>query len=59
MLPLIPGHLLGFGTVDAKYLISVTRLFERAFFDVYLKGSEKEVLIGLFDDFDDVMTRSK
>jgi hypothetical protein len=59
MMPLIPGQLLGFGTVDAKYLVSVTRLFEHAFFDVYLKGAEKEILISLFDDFDDVMTRSK
>lgn len=59
MLPLIPSSTLGFGTVDSTYLIRVTRFFEKAFFDVYLKGVEKEVLIDLFDDFDDVMIRIK
>lgn len=59
MLPLIPSSTLGFGTVSPLYLIMVTRSFEKAFFDVYLKGAEKEVLLGLFDDFDDVMIRVK
>jgi dienelactone hydrolase len=59
MLPLIPSSILGFGTVDSSYLIKVTRSFEKAFFDVYLKGVEKEVLLDLFDDFENVMIRTK
>jgi len=59
MLPLIPGQLLGFGTIDATYLVKVTRLFEQAFFDVYLKGAEKQILTDLFDEFNDVLIRLK
>lgn len=59
MLPLIPSSTLGFGTVDARSLIILTRCFEHAFFDVYLKGAEKEELIDLFDNFDDVLIRIK
>ena len=58
-LPFIPRSVLGFGSVDSQYLIRVTRLFEKAFFDVYLKGAEKEELVDLFDDFDDVLIRIK
>ena len=59
MLPLIPSSILGFGTVDALDLIIITRFFEHAFFDVYLKGAEKEELIDLFDNFDNVLIRIK
>jgi hypothetical protein len=59
MLPLIPSSTLGFGSIDSNQLIKITRLFERAFFDVFLKGYEKEVLVDLFDDFSEVMIRIK
>lgn len=59
MLPLIPSSTLGFGSIDSNQLIKITRLFELAFFDVFLKGYEKEVLIDLFDDFSEVMIRIK
>jgi hypothetical protein len=59
LLPLIPSSTLGFGTVDAHRLIMITRFFEHAFFDVYLKGAEKGELIELFDNFDDVLVRVK
>ncbi len=59
MLPLIPSELLGFGTVDPQYLIKVTRRFEKAFFDVYLQGVEKEELTSLFDDFEGVLIKEK
>lgn len=59
LLPLIPSELLGFGTIDPQYLIKVTRRFENAFFDVYLKDAEKDELGSLFDEFKGVMIKEK
>ena len=59
LMPFVPSSSLGFGTADSRYVIGVTRLFEKAFFDVYLKNVDKNVLVDLFDDFDDVLIKEK
>ena len=59
LMPFVPSSSLGFGTADSMYVIGVTRLFEKAFFDVYLKNEDKNVLVELFDDFDDVLIKVK
>ena len=51
MLPLIPQKLLGFGTVDAKLMTEIVRLFILNFFDVYLKGEQETKIIDLSEDF--------
>jgi len=59
LLPNIPSSILGFGTVDSHYLIQITRQLEKAFFDVYLKGMEKETLVDLLDDYDIILVKIK
>ncbi|MDG6219110.1 MAG: hypothetical protein QCI00_06690, partial [Candidatus Thermoplasmatota archaeon] len=59
MMPLIPASILGFGTVNPIHLIRITRLFELAFFDVFLKEYDKEMLTDLFNEFSDVMVKIK
>ena len=51
MLPLIPQNLLGFGTVDAKLMTEIVRLFILEFFDVYLKGEPLSEIIDLAENF--------
>ena len=51
MLPLIPQKLLGFGTIDAKLMVEIVRLFIVEFFDVYLKNETRTNIINLAEDF--------
>ena len=53
--PLIPGEPLGFGTIEAKRLINITKSYEIAFFNVYLKGEPRERLLELSSLFDEVI----
>jgi pimeloyl-ACP methyl ester carboxylesterase len=53
--PLIPSEPLGFGTIDAKRLINITKSYEIAFFNVYLKHEPLENLLELSSMFDEVM----
>ena len=41
----LPSNLLGFGTIDAKRLVNITRVIEQVFFDVYLKGENERCVI--------------
>jgi len=52
MLPLIPQELLNFGTVDAKLMTEIVRLFVVKFFDVYLKSEPVQGIINLKEEFD-------
>ena len=52
--PLIPAEPLGFGTIDAKRLINITKSYEIAFFNVYLKHEPLENLLKLSSMFDEV-----
>jgi hypothetical protein len=57
--PLIPAKILGFGTIDSKRLVNITKSFEIAFFEVYLKGKPVESLIGLASEFEEVKFQYK
>ena len=52
MLPLIPQELLNFGTVDAKLMVEIVRLFIVGFFDVYLKSAPVQSIIDLAEEFE-------
>ena len=52
MLPLIPQNLLNFGTIDAKLMTEIVRLFVLEFFNVYLKGEPILGIIDLVEEFD-------
>ncbi len=54
MVPLIPSNLLGFGTIEPKRCVSITRNFELAFFEVYLKGEPVSNIIDLANFYEDV-----
>jgi hypothetical protein len=51
---LIPPKILGFGTIEPKRMVNITRIFELMFFEVYLKGRPVEDLINLGSEFEDV-----
>jgi hypothetical protein len=51
MLPLIPQKILGFGTIDAKLMVEIVRLFIVEFFNVYLKNENETSIIDLAEDF--------
>lgn len=53
MIPNIPQKLLGFGTIDAKLMTQVVRLFVVEFFDCYLKGEPQQDIIDLSDYYQD------
>ncbi|KYK22910.1 hypothetical protein AYK21_03370 [Thermoplasmatales archaeon SG8-52-2] len=54
LVPLIPPKILGFGTIEPKRMINITRIFELMFFEVYLKDRPKQDLIDLGSFFEDV-----
>lgn len=47
LVPLIPPKILGFGTIPPKRMMNITKTFETAFFEVYLKGEPVETLLDL------------
>jgi hypothetical protein len=57
--PLIPARILGFGTIDPKRHVNITRIFELMFFEVYLKDRPAEDIINLGLIFDDVTIEHK
>lgn len=54
LLPLVPPVLLGFGTIEPKLQVNITRMITKMFFDVYLKGVDKEDLITLLKSIKEV-----
>ena len=54
LLPLVPREFLGFGTIEPKRMVNITKSFELAFFKVYLKDFSSDILINLSYIFDEV-----
>jgi hypothetical protein len=54
LVPLIPKNILGFGTIEPKRHVNITRNFERYFFEVYLKERGQQDLIDLADFYKEV-----
>lgn len=52
--PLVPIRPLGFGSIEPKRHVNITKAFELVFFEVYLKGRPVEDLIKLGSEFEDV-----
>ena len=59
LLPLIPPELLGFGEIEPKRMVNITKSYELAFFQAYLKESSKENINNLVDVFPEVIFKSK
>lgn len=59
LVPLIPNKILGFGTIEPKRHVNITRSFELAFFEVYLKDENVDRLTDLALIFDDVVFEYK
>ncbi len=53
--PLIPSEPLGFGTINPKRLVNITKSYEIAFFEVFLKNAPINELINLSSNFDEVI----
>jgi hypothetical protein len=59
LLPFIPPKLLSFGSIDPKRMINITKSYELAFFQTYLKNGNKEHIMNLSDVFPEVIIKSK
>jgi dienelactone hydrolase len=59
LVPLIPRKILGFGSIQPKRMVNITRTFTTAFFEVYLKGAPVETLLSLPSQFDEVQFEYK
>ena len=53
-LPFIPQEVLGFGTIEPKRMVNITKSFELRFFEVYLKKYPLDYLIELDFIFEEV-----
>ena len=54
LVPLIPPRILGFGKIPPKRMVNITKTYETAFFEVYLKGEPVETLLDLPSYFPEV-----
>jgi len=54
LVPLILPRILGFGKIPPKRMVNITKTFETAFFEVYLKGEPVETLLDLPSYFPEV-----
>jgi len=59
LLPTIPPIFLGFGTLDPKRMINITRSLEIEFFRAYLKGGSIESLKETLLKFPEILVKSK
>lgn len=59
LLPFIPPKLLGFGTILPKRMVNITKSYELAFFQIYLKDGSKEKIMNLVNVFPEVIFKSK
>ena len=57
--PLLPPHLLGFGSIHPKRMINISRNIELAFFDVYLRNAEEKNLENIFDMYNELLITKK
>jgi 5-methylthioribose kinase len=59
LLPAIPPKLLGFGDIDPKRMVNITRSIELAFFETYLKTSPINSLEEALLMFPEIIFKSK
>jgi hypothetical protein len=59
LLPLIPPELLGFGSIEPKRMVNITRSYIRVFFQVYLMDYPMDLLLDLDSDFAESTLRFK
>ena len=59
LVPLVPPRLLGFGSIEPKVHVNISRLYAQVFFEVYLKGRSVDDLLMLSSVFDDVVVEWK
>jgi hypothetical protein len=59
LVPLIPQKILGFGSIQPKRMVNITRTFTTTFFEVYLKGAPVETLLSLPSEFEEVQFEYK
>ena len=54
LLPLIPPNLLGFGTIEPRRMVNITKNLELTFFNVFLRNHHEQELLDLADHYDEV-----
>jgi pimeloyl-ACP methyl ester carboxylesterase len=59
LLPMIPSELLGFGTIDPKLIVNITRMIELMFFEKYVKGDYDISLFDFLDSYDEIFYEFK
>ncbi|MBN2603870.1 MAG: hypothetical protein JXA91_07055 [Candidatus Thermoplasmatota archaeon] len=59
LLPAIPPKLLGFGDIDPKRMVNITKSIELAFFETYLKGNPINSLVVTLLMFPEIIVKSK
>ena len=59
LVPLIPPKLLGFGTIEPKRHVNITRTIELMFFEVFLKNRPIEDLTNLLSTYEEVQFEFK
>lgn len=59
LLPAIPPNLLGFGTIEPKRMVNITRSLELPFFQVYLKNYPLQILLNALSEFDEIIVETK
>jgi hypothetical protein len=59
LIPLIPPKLLGFGKIEPKRHVNITRTIELMFFEVFLKNRPIEDLTNLLSTYEDVQFEFK
>jgi len=55
LVPIIPPRLLGFGKIEPKNMVNITRKIELLFFEVYLKDRSVDDLINLLSSYEEVL----
>ncbi len=59
LLPLVPPTILGFGSIDQKRMVNITITLERAFFDVYLKQKNPDILTQALTTYPEISYKEK
>jgi hypothetical protein len=59
LVPIIPPRWLGFGTIEPKRHVNITRTIERMFFEVFLNNRPMEDLTHLLSTYDEVQFELK
>jgi hypothetical protein len=59
LVPLVPINLLGFGNIEPKRHVNITRMIELMFFEVFLQGRSFEDLIDILSSYEEVQFEIK